>query len=154
MKSIQEFCREQEAERRVSCQALAYWTNLQNGRRLPRLEDVDFADAPEFNENLFIMTAGNGGAKYVIQACGLVITAACDGDPNGIDVLDAFPIPLNENAQDCCSSAIVARQPMIDAGTIVGEDRSFIYRMIMMPLGDDEHRVDHVLGAFSFRELE
>ncbi len=152
--SILEFCRELEAERRVSCQALHYWTGLQGSRSMPRLEDVDFGNLPEFGDNLFVMTAGNGGAKFVLKNCGQVITGICCEDPNGVDLLEAFPIPLNESAQECCSSAIIARQPMIDAGTVVGEDRSFIYRMIMMPLGEEGAKVDHVLGAFSFREVE
>jgi len=43
---------------------------------------------------------------------------------------------------------------MVDAGTILGEDTKFIYRMIVMPLSDDGKSVNNLLGAFSYREVD
>ena len=149
---VMDFCREQEAERRVSCQALVIWTDLQKGRKMPPLDEVDLGVLEELRGNLFVVNTGNGGGQFVIQACGEVIAEAHGDDPCGLAIIDVFPLPLNENAYDCCSYAVAAQQPMIDTGSLTSEDGKIIYRMIVMPLSNDGSTVDHLLGAFSYRE--
>ncbi len=151
---VMDFCREQEAERRVSCQALVFWTELQKGRKMPSLAEVDLDRMEELEENLFVMNTGNGGGQFVIQTCGDAISDACGEDPRGLPIMDVFPLPLNENAYEVCTYAVASRQPMVDAGIITGEDSKFVYRMIVMPLSDDGKTVKHLLGAFSYREVD
>jgi hypothetical protein len=151
---VMDFCREQEAERRVSCQALVYWTALQKGRKMPPVGEVDAEAFGELRENMFIMNTGNGGGQFVIRTCGEVVSDTCGDDPRGHPVMDVFPIPLNENAFEVCTYAVASRQPMVDAGTIMGEDSKFIYRLIVMPLSDDGKSVNNLLGAFSYREVD
>lgn len=152
---ILDFCLAQDAERRVSCQALYYWTTLQKDGNLPNPDKVDFNDVPEISNNLFLMATGNGGGKFIIQKCGDLLTETCGENPLGRTLLNAFPEPLNESAVECCFSAVAAKQPMLNFGTIILENNDEIeYRMIMMPLTTDDASVDHLLGALSFKVVE
>ncbi len=151
---ILDFCRGLDSERRVSCQALYYWTELKKGKgeKLPHLEDLDFAAMGEIRDNLFLLSTGNGGGKFIVQTCGKVLSEVCGRDPQGHSVADAFPQPLNESAFECCDTSVSSHQPMISHGTILFEDDSEIdYRMIFLPLSDDDKSVDHLFGALSFR---
>ena len=154
---ILDFCRGLDSERRVSCQALHYWTELKRGKdkKLPHLDDLDFASMDEIRDNLFLVSTGNGGGKFIVQTCGQVLSHACGRNPQGHSVSDVFPGPLNESAFDCCDTSVTSHQPMISHGTIMFEDDSEIdYRMIFLPLSGDEKSVDHLLGALSFRISE
>ena len=152
---VQEFCREQAAERRVSCEALFYWSDLLHKRTMPAADEVNFDAVPDLSRYLFLIATGNGGGRFVIQKSGDILRDAGADDVTGMSVWEAFPSPLNERALETCFSAVNARQPMVDTGTLILEnDSELIYRMIMMPLSRDDRAVDHILGAFSFRRAD
>lgn len=149
---ILDFCRGLETERRVSCQALHYWTDLKNKDALPRLGEVNFMDVPDLNENLFTIATGNGGGRFIIMTSGRVLNDVCGGDPCGQTVFDAFPTPLNGSAVECCATAVNTHQPMVGSGTLILENgNEIMYRMIILPLSEDGEAVDHLIGAISFR---
>ncbi len=153
---IFKFCHEQESERRVSCEALFYWSDLLHSRSMPAADEVDLdAVSEELRRYMFLMTAGNGGGHYVIVKAGSALADSGGMGAVGISLMEAFPSPLNERAMECCENAINARQPMVDSGILILEnDSELIYRMIMMPLSPDDSAVDHILGAFSFRRKD
>lgn len=156
MTHLLEFCHEQESERRISCEALYYWTDLLAGRVMPRPEDIDIARAPEdLARYLFVLSTGNGGGRFMVQKSGGMLDGAGGDSMAGRSLMEAFPAPLNDRALECCLNAIRARQPMVDSGILVLENETeLVYRLIMMPLSVDGRAVDHVLGAFSYRRVE
>lgn len=150
---VYEFCHEQESERRVSCEALYYWSDISGDRDMPRPDEVDFDAVPDIGRYLFLMATGNGRGHFMIQRAGAILDdASSAGEIAGRSVVDVFPAPLNQRVLECCESAVSARRPMVDSGILILEnDTEVLYRMIMMPLSSDGTSVDHVLGAFSFR---
>ncbi|OHC74492.1 MAG: hypothetical protein A3G18_11445 [Rhodospirillales bacterium RIFCSPLOWO2_12_FULL_58_28] len=152
---ILDFCRGLDSERRVSCQAIHYWTEVKGHDRLPRLKAINFTDVPELRDNLFTVATGNGGGRFIVLSYGKVLRDVCGEDPRGQTLYEALPEPLNGSAVECCVTAIDTHQPMIGAGTLILENnREIMYRMIILPLSDDGKAVDHLIGALSFRVME
>lgn len=152
---ILDFCRGLDSERRVSCQAMHYWTEIRDNGRLPPLKAVNFNDVPDLRDNLFTVASGNGGGRFIVLSCGKILLNICGEDPRGQTLYDVMPAPLNGSAVECCITAIDAHQPMIGAGTLILEsNREIMYRMIILPLSEDGKTVGHLIGAISFRTTE
>ncbi len=149
---ILDFCLAQEAEQRISCQALYYWTTLEKNGKMPSPDKVNLADLADIRRNLFLLSTSNGGGIFIIKECGDLLTETCGQNPCGQNLLDAFPQPLNESAVECGYSVVASKQPMLNYGNITLEnDDEIKYRMIMTPLSYNNNSVDLLFGALSFR---
>ncbi len=149
---ILDFCLAQEAEQRISCQALYYWTTLKTDGNMPNPEQVNLADLADIRGNLFLLATGNGSGKFIIKECGDLLIETCERNPFGQSLINAFPQPLNESAVECGFSVVASKQPMLSYGNIILEnDDEIKYRMIMAPLSTNSTSVDHLFGALSFR---
>ncbi|MGD8308876.1 MAG: hypothetical protein PVG98_05485 [Chromatiales bacterium] len=146
------YCRGLEAEQRASCRAMYLWNEARNGRAMPGLSDVGFIQTPDLTDNLFVVATGNGGGRFVVRRSCRLIAQLYGGDPLGISLGEALPSPLGELAMEWCNNTVLARQPLFNGDVLhLGVDLEILYRIAFMPLSQSGQRVDHLLGAISFR---
>lgn len=154
MDSILDACRDLEAEKRVSFQALHNWTEVCHGREMPLLDELRDPDAEEVVASSFVLARGNGGGRFLVQKTGSILVDLYGGDPRNVPLIDVLPMPLNVRAVEACEAAVIARKPMLDFATVVLEDENELkYRFIVMPVSKDGEDADHLYGAISFRSI-
>jgi len=148
-----DYCRGLDTEHRVSCRAMYFWNEARAGREMPRLVDVGFVTWPDLRDNMFILATGNGGGRFLIQRTCKALDRLFGADPTGKPLEKVLPAPFDGLARDCCEGAVLSRQPQIDGNLLtLSGGLELRYRMAFLPLSNaSEGRVDHLLGAFSFR---
>ncbi len=140
-------------ERRACSRALRWWRELAASRRAPAFTEVTQLSAGDLWPNLFILESmGSPGLNQFIYS-GQVLRSALGHDPVGCTLAETWPQEGYERAcflQESCADLMA---PIDEAGrwSFAGED--IVYRCLLMPLSDDERRVSHLLGAFSFRRF-
>ena len=74
--------------------------------------------------------------------------------PVGRKAIEVIPSSI-ENGLSFCRTAAVMKMPIADIGRFSNANGAEIwYRSILLPLSSDQIRIDHVLGAFSFKVME
>ena len=146
-------CRLGQDERRVMCRALVYWEGLRKGDALPTEFDVQATKDGELLPFLYIIRLARNLPQSLFTYCGPVMASACGGDPTGLPVAEALPATIREQVLDFFKSAVQFRQPLADCGSFLNSaGYDILYRNVVMPLAGVEGHVDHLLGAFSYRQ--
>lgn len=140
------------AERRASARLHNYWRTLAGPRRMPRRAQVDLPGphpAPWF-ENVFIIRVGLSPNDYVVEVAGPGLRRFFDCNPVGRKVSELMPLRIRERILFFQRAVVTLRSPIDEAGSW-REDNGveMMFRMIVLPLGDDPSAIDYLLGAFT-----
>lgn len=139
-------------ERRMIGRALARWDRLLGERqRLPARSDCAAFARDGMAENLFLIAVGADEAGDRIVDTGPAFRRALAADPVGRSAIKVLP-SATERGLSFCRVAAELMKPLVDTGTFTNaNDEHILYRAVLLPLSEDERRIDHVLGAFSYR---
>lgn len=128
---------------------LAYWTAKRGRRSMPRRRDIDPAEIPRLLPNLQIVDVLDDHFRY--RLVGTALVEAFGRDYTGKDPRELFPGPRGIFVCDLYRSVCETRQPVFTRnGYVTTKDVDLVANRLYLPLSKDDHRVNMVMGAFSF----
>ena len=140
------------AERRASVRLHNYWRTLAGPRRMPRRAQVDLPGphpAPWF-ENVFIIRVTPDPKDYVVEVAGPGLRRCFDCNPVGRKVSELMPPRIRDRILFFQRAVVTLRSPIDEAGSWrEANGVEMLFRMIVLPLGDDPTAIDYLLGAFT-----
>lgn len=138
-------------ERRLVGRALAHWDSLRGERRLPSRSQFFPGPLGGDDPNTFVIEVGAHEHDDRIVHAGRALIEALGSDPTGKRVIDVLP-SATERGLSFCRVAIDLMKPIADVGRFINRNGADVfYRSVLLPLSDDQKRVNYVLGAFSFK---
>ena len=124
----------------------AYWRQLKNGRHFPSWSDLDSKLIAECWPNSMLLSCGAETQRLTLDS---VFTQALrvenhGADANRADGVDFTPM-LTEWVLSLGREAQHLGKPMQDTDALPSVSGEVRYRVIALPLSDDQQRIDHVL---------
>ncbi len=140
------------AERRASARLHNYWRTLAGPRPMPRRAQVNLPGphpAPWF-ENVFVIRVAPDPKDYVVEVAGPGLRRFFDCNPVGRKVHELMPPRIRDRILFFQRAVVTLRSPIDEAGSWREESGAeILFRMIVLPLGDDPKNIDYLLGAFT-----
>ena len=138
-------------ERRLIGRALTYWENVRGCRRLPRYADVCGGWKTAHEASLYLIEVGDDESGDTVVHAGAALGDALGRDPVGRPATKVLP-SSTELGLSFCRAVVAMKKPIADVGRFTNASgQEICYRSILLPLSDDEDRVNFVLGAFSYK---
>jgi len=139
------------SERRMVGQALALWERLRGGRSFPSRADCHDVATGEIEPNTFLIAVSENEDEDEVVGCGTALRDALGCDPTGQKVGKVLP-SATERGLTFWRVAAELKKPIADIGSFTNaKGEEVLYRSVLLPLSDDQERVNYLLGAFSFR---
>ena len=134
-------------ERRANVQAYRYWIARAAGRRMPSLLDcADLETAPFAARAAVVRLAVDGDEMEICSiGTGLDAELAPPGGPIRelfVELLERLPLVTVQGVPVGFEA---------DLPGIASIDRDFAYRGILLPLGENENVISHVLAVLNWR---
>ena len=137
-------------DRRLVSRLLDYWVDLSEDRRFPALQDFNVSEINEFRSNCFVLAIEDPVYKsrfrYVGEAlredAGIELSnMSIDGAPDGT-LISQLAAEFGE--------VIRKQRPVGFEGQFVTKDgANALYRGVLLPFGNEDSRVENVIGAIS-----
>jgi hypothetical protein len=129
-------------ERRLVWRVLRHWTEISDGGRFPRREQIDRWMRGEDGANSLLIAVESPIelSHFVIVGVNLAI-ALCPADTLAGVLLSQVP------------RVISARHGLMIEGGATLRGAGIIYRAVLLPLSEGSVAIDHVLGAANYRSL-
>ena len=140
-------------ERRLVGHALACWEASRGGREFPNRADFDAIIHARLNGTTFLVAVGDDEYSDKVIESDDALRDALRLDPVGRKMVDIMP-SSTEKGLSFCRAAAELKKPIADVGRFTnsnGED--ICYRSVLLPLSDDQEKINYLLGAFSFRTV-
>jgi len=124
----------------------AYWRQLKNGRHFPSWSDLDSKLIADCWPNSMLLSCGADSRRLTLES---LFTQALRVENNGADVdraegIDFTPM-LTEWVLSLGREAERFGKPMQDTDVLPSDSGEVRYRVIALPLSDDQQRIDHIL---------
>jgi hypothetical protein len=123
-----------------------YWTRVKNGRRFPSRADFDVEQMAENFPNSMLLTCGANGGSQVNFSSILRLGANRRAQPG--EAL-SFTSMITEWILAIGGEAVRAGTPVQDTEVFPAPDGTFAYKIVALPLSDQQTRVEHVLCHLS-----
>jgi hypothetical protein len=140
-------------ERRAAMRAVQWWRELAAPRHLPSFADVVERGADELWPHLFGLEIGADAAASRFVFANAHPREAIGRDPSGLTMAEAWPAEAQERALFLHEAACDLMGPIDESGRWSQAGDSIVYRCVLLPFSDDQRRVSHLVGAFSYRRL-
>lgn len=138
-------------ERRMVGRVLACWEELRAGRAFPGSSDYAAFAREGLADNLFLVAVSTTEEGDEIVESGAAFREALASDPVGRKAIKVLP-SATERGLSFCRVAAELKKPIADVGHFTNADgEEILYRSILLPLSDDQVRVNYLLGAFSYK---
>jgi hypothetical protein len=125
-----------------------YWTRVKNGRRFPSRADFDAEQVAEHWPNSMLLTCGNGiGAGSHGNFSSVLRLGANRRSRPGDDL--NFTSMITEWILATGGEAARAGTPVQDTEVFPTPDGTHAYKIVALPLSENQTRVDHVLCHLS-----
>lgn len=143
----------QHAERRLVGQALHFWQRLCGPRPCPSLADVEADHDERIWSHAFVLDIRDGKpAEFRFRHCGKELVAGVGNDFTGASIAD-LPAEFADDAIDLCLAAMRSRKPIAKSDYFFAKGGQEIrYRLILLPLSQNEQTVDCLFGAANYRQ--
>ena len=123
-----------------------YWTRVKNGRRFPSRTDFDVEQMAENFPNSMLLTCGANGGSQVNFSSILRLGANRRSQPG--ETLNITSM-ITEWILAIGGEAARVGTPVQDTEVFPSPDGAFAYKIVALPLSDQQTRVDHVLCHLS-----
>jgi hypothetical protein len=129
-------------ERRLAWRVLRHWTEIAQGGRLPRRDEIEGWMVGEDAANCLLIGVESPIELSYFVSVGLnLATALCSSDT-------LAGVLLSLTAQ-----VVSARRGLMVDGVATLNGVGILYRSMLLPLSEDGVTIDHLLGAVSYRAL-
>jgi hypothetical protein len=121
----------------------SFWAQRKNGRRFPSYGDFDAKQIAELWPNTMLLScgiigSGNVNFTQIMRLTGTPATAEGADEVNFTPMLTEWMLAIGREAAS-------AGKPVQDIETFQNPAGSSSYRIVALPLGNEESQVDHVL---------
>ena len=141
-----------EYKRRTTDQLLAYWNWLRGPREFPSYQDIDQSVIPGLWRHVFVVEVADHILDTKVLYAGSALKAACQYFVPDEQILAHLTPQLRQKLLVAISVAAKMKEPTFDSGELVREDcGEVLYRFVVLPLSDDQIRVNRLIGAFNFK---
>lgn len=125
-----------------------YWTRVKNGRRFPSRADFDAEQVAENWPNSMLLTCGNGGGAGSHGNFSSVLRLGANRRTRPGDDL-SFTSMMTEWILTTGGEAARAGAPVQDTEVFPTPEGTHAYKIVALPLSENQTRVDHVLCHLS-----
>jgi hypothetical protein len=138
---------------------LTYWRDLRGDRSYPSPQEVtvaahghDPADV-DLVTHFFVVDFDGEPMESVFTSGSSVLDTICGIETAGRRISECLPSALGNSMISFVRAMARARKPIAVSGAFdVEADAKVLYRSIYMPLSVDQAKVEHLLGAFSYKQ--
>ena len=144
-------------ERRLTGRALLYWWTLKGDGPLPRhsalpLDGADALGGEGLWPNFFTVALPEGTDDSTFVYCGSALSEVSGRDCANQRPAQCLPPALWDKLRYVFEAARESMKPLTASGRLeTPEGEMALYRSIILPMSEDGHTVDHILGAISFK---
>lgn len=144
-------------ERRLTGRALLYWWTLKDENPVPKHSSLPLdSDEVKTGEglwpNFFTVAIPEGADESTFVYCGEALAEVAGRDCAGERPARVLPRALWEKLRYVFEAARESMKPLTASGRIeTAAGELTLYRAIVLPMSEDGHAVDHLLGAISFK---
>lgn len=130
---------------------LAYWRRKRGRRPLPRRADLDPTEIPKLLPHLQLVEVRDGGQRFRYRLAGTALVAAFGQEYTG-KYLDAlFTGERLAAARHVYGTVCRERRPVFLRNSYgTNRDMRMLANRLYLPLSDDGHTVNVILGALTF----
>jgi len=141
-------------ERRMHARAYDYWVSLLNGRRMPRVRDMDQRKMTPFADRSVLVDLPEQGGAPVIAYLGGDLRAESDIVTANPTIDDVAPGTLLGELLRRFSDIVVHEAPVGFEAEFAGrDDTRLLHRGILLPFSDDAGRLSAVYGVMSWKQV-
>lgn len=138
-------------ERRLVLRLLTYWRSLCGDHEMPPLGEIDGSAIPDLWDYCFVINVANGREPYFTYFGSWHALSYCS-NMAGKAVSELSSDSLTGRVTEYLPEVLKRCVPITYGGEYEQSDGTVIlYRSILLPLGDDEHRLTAVLGGANCR---
>lgn len=137
-------------ERRLVLRLMAYWDDLRDERDFPSFAEIDPAIIGDDWSHCFTLAVAQPPTASVFHHLGEIYRP--DLPPAGVPTLGDCPQGTLLNASTHYLERVLQKKVPVSLGghAHLGAD-SILYRSILLPLSNDGHTIDSILGGANFR---
>ena len=141
-------------ERRMLMRAHATWSSLRRAEDFPAIAALDMAELADFSDHAVLLDFSGGIENPVIAFLGRELAAEC-GHATPIRRLSDIPgTSLLSRIADHYVQILAYQAPVgFEAEFVNQSGRTMLYRGMLLPFGDDDGIISHVLGVINGKEL-
>ena len=144
---------------RANDRTLSYWRDLRGERAFPTPVDVTSGadavaeEAEDLRPNVFVVYFNGQPLESVFTIGSAVLESICGIETSGRRIVDCLPVPLRDSMLSFVRALAKARKPIAVSSSFTPDDGAeVLYRSIYVPLSADQNNVEHLLGAFSYKQ--
>lgn len=143
---------------RTNDRTLHFWRALCGERPYPAPGDVvsgtAAGEATSLRPNVFVLYFDGQPLESVFTFGSEVLDTVCGAHTGGHRLADCLPGPLRDSMLGFVRALAKARKPIAVSSSFTrDEGGEVLYRSIYLPLSGDQQHVEHLLGAFSYKEV-
>lgn len=135
-------------ERRLHMRLMSHWEDLRDGRRMPAVADWNFQAVRDIAEDCFMLLPRRPEPvfAYLGERIAASLPEALSGAQPPISAVAAKT--LLAAAVDQLDAVLQVRVPQVGSGEFEAAcGRLYLYRSILLPLGDDGPAVEAIVGG-------
>lgn len=141
-------------ERRMHARAYDYWVSLLNGRRMPRVSDMDQRKITPFADRSVLIDLPERGGAPVIAYIGGDLRTESDIVAAHPTIDDVPPGTLLGELLRRFSDIVIHEAPVGFEAEFAGRlDTRLLHRGILLPFSDDQGRLTAVYGVMSWKQV-
>ena len=144
---------------RTNDRAFSLWRELRGSRAYPTPNEVasgadtSAEEAGTLWPNVFVVYFNGQPLDSVFTFGSPVLESVLGVETGGCRVADCLPGPLRDSMLSFVKTLSKTRKPIAVSSSFAVEDGSeVLYRSIYLPLSADQNNVEHLLGAFSYKQ--
>lgn len=142
-------------ERRLSLRILTYWRALRDQRAYPGLSDVDPESIPDMWPCCLVLKVEGCESDPIIESCGEELLKLCGEEVTGKPLSAAPSHSLVANGASFFQEVLSKRVPITYGDKYTNaEGNEVLFRSAILPLGENDDVITHLLCAANCREVE
>ena len=143
-----------QSERRMQVRAYNLWAGMLEGRKLPSIEQFDFANPPDFASNGVMLDFTAGMENPVISSLGARLAEECGAQGPIRHLSDVPRGSLLSRITDHYMEILANQAPIGFEAEFVGQrGATILYRGILLPFATVGDRIDYVYGVINWKEV-
>jgi hypothetical protein len=133
---------------------VAHWDGKRNGRRMPAFADIDPSEIPWALAHLYVLRASSTG-DFIYRLAGSKVEEPYGRSLKGARISDLYPAASAAMIQQRWQRIVAEPAGCYTNTEHPSPNETFIAaHRVVLPLGEDGHSADHVIGIAEFGRMQ
>ncbi len=137
-------------EQRLTFRLLSYWNRIRGSRSMPSLKDINVSEIEEIWHFSFIINSTEHD-NHKMHFFGPDLISVFGQDYSGEAMKEALQEPILGNTIGFYYKVLEAKEPALEAASFFNDGNEVRYRSIIVPLSDDGHNVNFLMGTTNYK---